>query len=83
MKPIYFVLFWLFSTLSWSIFIFTLYHVAPFMSILEYFYKNYPIIIGDDIWDNYVMELSIYIGGLLNCVFIYFVAKLFFRKKQL
>lgn len=82
MKPIYFVLFWLFSTLSWGVFIFVLYNVVPFMSIFEYVYKYYPGIIGDDIWDNYVTDLSIYTGGFLNCIFIYFVAKLFFRRKQ-
>ena len=82
MKPIYFVLFWVFSTLLWGIFIFVLYNTVPFMSILEYIYENYPDIIGDDIWDDYVTELSIYAGGFLNCIFIYFVAKLLFRGKQ-
>ena len=52
------------------------------MSIFEYVYKYYPGIIGDDIWDNYVTDLSIYTGGFLNCIFIYFVAKLFFQGKQ-
>nr|AWH59642.1 hypothetical protein [Edwardsiella tarda] len=83
MKPIYFVLLWLFSIFLWGVFIFVSYSVVPFSSMLEYIYENHPDIIGDDIWDNYIVELSLCVGGFLNCVLIYCIARVFFRKTRI
>lgn len=81
MKAYYFVLLWLAPMISWVAFMFMLYALIPFGDLLVYISSKLTYEIGGENWDNIMTEIVIYGAAILNCLFIYIVAKIILLKK--